>query len=580
MCRWLLVSIGILGWAVIVQGQIQFTAEVDRTRSGKSDPLSYTLTIAAASALDHVPGPELNLQDFDVQGPSIGTQSNSTYINGSFRTTFIRTLTYTLLPRRTGQLTIGSAGLTYGDKTYRTKAFKIQIFKGSAFSEKLFLRLEQEPDTVYVGQQVTLNYDLCYSLRLHNIGFAELPTFEGFWAKELFTAKQLQSHREMINGVAFNVASLRRVALFPTSAGVFRTGPLVISCDIPSARSRGGLLGFSGGLQSTSVRSQEALVQVLPLPVDGRPVGFSGAVGQFTLRVNAKPDQVSVGDPVTLKVEIQGVGNMDAVKAPALKLDDFTVYDPKTTSTETVKDRRYGGTHTYEYILIPKKSGTLELPPVGFSYFDPEGKAYKVLYSNPIDIVSQGEEIVEISGGLGMARQDILAMGQDIRYIKPDLEMLMGPVYWYRQMWFWVVPIFLSLTFVGLRGWQQHQQRLEGDVAYARRRRARSEADKCLNQADLYLGQGASVEFFAEIQRAVLQFLGDRFNVAATGLTGDSRRGMLGDAGIAEGQIDRLEALLSRCDFARFASGQITQKQMEELRSQAAIIIDHLAKGD
>jgi hypothetical protein len=228
------ISLGLVIGAVTAHGQIQFEAEVDRTRSGQADPITYTLKIASVKALDHVPGPQLNLKDFDVQGPSIGTQSNSTYVNGRFSTTFVRTLTYTLLPRRTGNLTIGSARLKFGDKVYATRAFDIRVSQGSRFSEKLFLRLEQDPDTVYVGQQVTLDYDLCYNLRLHNVGFTELPSFEGFWVKELFTAQQLQTHREMINGVAFNVASLRRVALFPTSAGVYRTDPLVISCDIPS----------------------------------------------------------------------------------------------------------------------------------------------------------------------------------------------------------------------------------------------------------------------------------------------------------------------------------------------------------
>jgi len=569
--------LGLVIGAVTAHGQIQFEAEVDRTRSGQADPITYTLKIASVKALDHVPGPQLNLKDFDVQGPSIGTQSNSTYVNGRFSTTFVRTLTYTLLPRRTGNLTIGSARLKFGDKVYATRAFDIRVSQGSRFSEKLFLRLEQDPDTVYVGQQVTLDYDLCYNLRLHNVGFTELPSFEGFWVKELFTAQQLQTHREMINGVAFNVASLRRVALFPTSAGVYRTDPLVISCDIPSGGSR-GLLGFGGGVQTTTVSSQEALVQVLPLPVKGRPAGFNGAVGQFNFKVEAQPRQVPVGDPVTLKLEILGLGNMDAVQAPELSLEHFTVYDPKMEETETVQNGRYGGARTYEYILIPEKGGSLEVPSVEFVYFNPEAKGYKVLRSEPIVILSQGSEVPETAGGMGLARQDILAMGQDIRYIKPNLEDLAGPLYWYKQGWFWAVPICLPLAFIGLLLLQRHQQRLVGDVAYARRRRARSEADKRLKQADQYLTQGQSAEFFAEIQSALLQFLGDRFNVAGTGLTGERRAAILRAEGVVEVQIEALEALLASCDFARFASGQVGRNQMEEVRSQAATIIDHLAK--
>jgi hypothetical protein len=331
-------------------------------------------------------------------------------------------------------------------------------------------------------------------------------------------------------------------------------------------------------VQTTTVSSQEALVQVLPLPVKGRPAGFNGAVGQFNFKVEAQPRQVPVGDPVTLKLEILGLGNMDAVQAPELSLEHFTVYDPKMEETETVQNGRYGGARTYEYILIPEKGGSLEVPSVEFVYFNPEAKGYKVLRSEPIVILSQGSEVPETAGGMGLARQDILAMGQDIRYIKPNLEDLAGPLYWYKQGWFWAVPICLPLAFIGLLLLQRHQQRLVGDVAYARRRRARSEADKRLKQADQYLTQGQSAEFFAEIQSALLQFLGDRFNVAGTGLTGERRAAILRAEGVVEVQIEALEALLASCDFARFASGQVGRNQMEEVRSQAATIIDHLAK--
>ena len=87
----------------------------------------------------------------------------------------------------------------------------------------------------------------------------------------------------------------------------------------------------------------------------------------------------------------------------------------------------------------------------------------------------------------GLSRRDIEAVGEDIRYIKPDVEALGAVSMLYKSYWFWTLQGALPLAFFALLLWQRHQLRLQGDVAYARQRRAKGEAGRRLARADALL---------------------------------------------------------------------------------------------
>ena len=73
-------------WALPVTAQIEFTAVVDRTRSGQAEPIRLTLSIVSQENLGHVPAPEISLKDFHVEGPSVSTRMEM----GNFNTSFTR----------------------------------------------------------------------------------------------------------------------------------------------------------------------------------------------------------------------------------------------------------------------------------------------------------------------------------------------------------------------------------------------------------------------------------------------------------------------------------------------------------
>ena len=197
--------------------ELSFTAKVDRQRTTQGQPIQLTLTLSSTDNLTHVPEPNIDLRAFDYRGPSIGARVE---MSTNATTIFARDLTYALYPRKTGRLTIPAATIQLQGQVLQTKPIKIEVTArakrspnqrgGDAVEDNLFIRVTTDHERVYVGQQLTVTYDLCYRYQLQNVGFTEIPSFSGFWVKDLFVAQSLDPRREDIGQLAFNVSTLRR----------------------------------------------------------------------------------------------------------------------------------------------------------------------------------------------------------------------------------------------------------------------------------------------------------------------------------------------------------------------------------
>ena len=130
---------------------------------------------------------------------------------------------------------------------------------------------------------------------------------------------------------------------------------------------------FFGFARDESVRvlSEVKNIEVRPLPVEGRPSGFQGAVGSFTIRSSIDLDRVSLGDPVRLTMTLSGSGNFAAMPAPLLKQSsDFKIGPPAFSFTGN-DQTKHQGEQNFEYVLTPLSAGLLNTPGGLFSYFDP-----------------------------------------------------------------------------------------------------------------------------------------------------------------------------------------------------------------
>ena len=117
---------------------------------------------------------------------------------------------------------------------------------------------------------------------------------------------------------------------------------------------------------------------------------------------------------------------------------------------------------------------------------------------------------------------------------------------------------------------RRHQDRLTGDVAYARRRRAARLAKQRLARAESLRSPDRHRAFHAEVGRALQGFLGDKLNLAEAGLIRDEIRARLTSRGVAPGVIDAYLGCLEDCDRQRFAPTEPDTLAMQDMLTRAA----------
>ncbi|UFS69554.1 BatD family protein [Geomonas sp. RF6] len=153
--------------------------------------------------------------------------------------------------------------------------------------------------------------------------------------------------------------------------GVGQLGPAELRCEILAAAAGSG--AFFGGMEgrAVTVTSDPHSLVVLDFPAAGRPPRFSGAVGSFTVARSAAPQAVAVGDPVTVRTVIRGVGNVDAFSCEPVSAPGFHAYPPRRSFT--------GGAVACEQVLVPETPAVHGIPPAEISFFDPSGRGYRTV---------------------------------------------------------------------------------------------------------------------------------------------------------------------------------------------------------
>lgn len=571
---------------------------VDRTRVEVGEQVTLTVTLTAGG---DVPAPELPVPDgFDVIGRSTYTTQELNITNGRVVTTRNNSYVYSLRARREGSFVIGPAHVLHEGRRHESSTVRVNVVKRGGqprtrptpgqnssdsdvddLKEDLFVATTVDRRKVYVGEQVTVTYKLYTRRTLRNISYGRLPAYTGFWSETLFDAQRASFDREVHNGREFDVMRLKTMALFPTASGVQSLDVLEVVCQVQDRTRRRNLFdmddffGF-GASREVRARSEDMKIEVSPLPA-GAPSGFSGAVGRFDISVEASPVSVEAGDPIAVKVKVRGTGNLNAVGEPVRPEGDaFKFYDPNSTISTGDSDGRIAGEKTFEYVAIPNRAGSAKIGPFLLAYFDPGERGYRTARSRVVSVnVEPGRQ--QAASGAVMSRKEIEMLGRDIRHLKPDFGYLEdhGRPY-IRSTWFWTIQFVPVLGFFGILAYKRHRDRLMGDVAYARRRRSGSEARKRLTQARKRLHEKDGVAFYVEIDRALAQFLADRLNLPVAGITRESAARSLSEKDVPDPIVSQVQDVFLRCDYARFASVRIPEKEREEIYNATAALIDAL----
>ncbi len=584
-------------------GEVGFTATADADEVALDGTLHVQISVTYSSR--GAPG-QLQLPpfaDFDVVSSSTGDQVSFVFSNGapSFRRT--STTHLALTPRRTGDLTIEPARLDYQGKTYRTEPIHIHVVPAGQATRPqarggsgrapdplanqgvpddldpftdvhpgqrdLLVRASVDNDHPFVGQQVTWTLVLFSRVNVSSIEKLQLPRLDGFWSEDIEAPQQLVPEQRTLDGVPYTAYLLRRRALFPLRPGKVTIEPAEV-----------GLLTGFGMLFSrgSSRRSSQAVhLDVQPLP-PGKPPGFDpGNVGQWTLTATAEPVNGTVGQPVTFRMVATGRGNVRDLRLPRLPaIAGVRAYDATSTDKESIEKGQVTGTRTVEQLLVPERSGAVEIPALSMDVFDPAQKAYRTVRTDPVTLQIapgvQGEPIAQ------QAPQNVLAAG-GVRPIRLRLGTVSAGEAPWSQPWFWPTLALPPLGLALVLGLSQMRRMFQKDPTQQRIKLARSAATRRLRGARALLARGEAPAFYAEIVRAVTGYLADKQGVVAAGLTREELASALAARGHGEETVRRVIRVLDDCDRARFAPNSGDAPAREAMLDRADQALGELDRG-
>jgi hypothetical protein len=581
----------------------RFTASVSRNPVSTGERFQVTYSIEGDASGFQAP----SFKGFTfLSGPS---QSQSMQIiNGQVS----RSMSYSFILQAgdPGKYTIPPASITVNGKKISSNSIDVTVTKSNApaaqqqgkseanqqaeaekiINENLFLTLSVSKSEAYVGEGVYVVYKLFKhpNLQLLNLGPAKTPVFNGFWAQELETVKNLDWSNELHNGVRFQTAILKRLILLPQRAGNLVVEPLELTSTVRlrvqrQQRSRDPWDDFFSDPFANNfkdfeynIKTRTATVKVKELP-PGAPPGFNGAVGNLSMKAWFDKTKTRANEPVTLKVQISGGGNLKLVDPPALSFPtDFDSYDPKIADNLTYSQDGFAGSKTFEYILIPRHEGKFDFQPVSFTYFDLSAKKYVTLTSEAFTIdVAKGDGSESQTAISGVTKEELKYLGKDIRYIKDNTSFTQGENRFFGSAAFLglsISPLLLFILFVVLRRKQIEENR---NASLVRNRRANKIARKRLSVAKDYMVRNDRNKFYEEINRAFWGYLADKLDIPFSDLNKDTASKALISRNMAEEMVQQLMALIDESEFARFAPGAAGE-DMNDIYSRSADMIAKL----
>jgi hypothetical protein len=578
--------------ATTAASQDEVSIQIALSRDTISINEQVYLTITVSSSRQDLPKPELpNLSMFNVY--SQGTSTNISIVNGKMTSSY--SSQYLLQPIRQGTFPIRPVTIAYNQKRYQSNELVLTVLSSGAGTpgalkqeavtqggqgKDMFLTAELNKKTAYVNEQVTLTIKYFHAVQLYSQPEYTAPQTTDFWSDVLDPQK---SYYQIINGRRYNVVEIT-TALFPTRAGDLTIGPAMVSAmvAVKKAPQRNDPFSifddFFTQSEQQMARSQPLTLKALPLPTENKPSGFTGTVGNYTINATADKNIVEMNQPVTVTYKINGTGNIKTVAEPGIsESQDFRIYRASTDEKISKIDGQVGGTKIFEEVFIPKRAGQLTIPPVTLDFFDPKARKYKSISTGSIALEVHPGAATEYAGipVRPSAGGVIDADARNISYIKTDPGRLrhQPPLIIFTPLYLLLngLPV-LILAALWIN--QKRKEKYASDIGYARSRSARKLARKHLSEARRMAHSEQTVQFYAELRRAVFSYVANKMNVSAHGLTGDTLLDILKSSGVEGEIVEKTGELLRRADFAQYSSADTPQEKIaDSLRMAEEILV-------
>ena len=270
--------------------------------------------------------------------------------------------------------------------------------------------------------------------------------------------------------------------------------------------------------KDVTLKSEDQEIEVRPLPTEGRPAGFTGAVGKFKLERPEIPTNWKTGEPQQIGVQITGSGNFSLANSPELVPANGWKSYPAKSDFSAGDETSFSGTKSFRFSAVPRKGGGQDAS-LAFSYFDPDAGSYQTVTTAPQKVAVTGADIPEDEVAAAPAPEKKVekkAAGMVGQHLKRSPSETLVP--WVSRPSFGILlatSAFL-VVFGRILAWflmrPADPKRLERIAVEKATRDALEMAGKCAQAKDV-------PGFFAAARLAVQQRLGALWNQPAQAIT-------------------------------------------------------------
>lgn len=572
----------------IASAQIEFEAKVSKTKLGINERLRIDFEMNKDG--DNFTPPDFN--GFTVVGGP-NTSVSQSWLNG--KRSYKKTYSYFLAPKKRGPIKITQATIEIDGEVYKTQVVTVNVTAAvkrpndpdnaeNVASENIHLVAEVSKANPYLNEAITVVYKLYVSQNTGVSNWREIdnPRYNDFWSQNI-NIKGLKIQNGSYNGDEnYRYVVLRKTVLYPQKTGKLEIEPLSldVTVEVPTKRR-----DIFGGRLMTQVNKRVSAgsrtINVKPLPDQGKPDNFSGAVGNLKFNVITSKTELNASESLQATVEVTGNGNLKLFELPKLKLpNSLEVYEPEhNEKVNTNLDGMYGSISD-SYTIIPQYKGKYPVPSISFSYFDLKTESYKTVSSGeivinvlegPVNTTNSDNNLASVNNG----KQDVVLRSDQFAFVKTDANL--KPVssnYFFKSSAFWTSLLLPFLAIPLALVYRKKKEERNADVFGNRIRKADKLAKRYLSEAKKSLGQKEA--FYIALEKALHNYLKAKLHIETSDFSKEKIQTLLTERLVNPDSIQEFIKILEHCELARYTP--ITNVEMQQDYDKAAKTISIIDK--
>ncbi len=498
-----------------------------------------------------------------VGGPSQSIRNS--WING--KRTYSKTYSYFLSPIEKGSFEIGQASIEVDGKIYKTLPVKVIVTSAVdkptnpndpnyIADKKIHLVAELSDNTPFLNEAVSVIYKLYVApdTGVDNWRELEAPRYANFWSNNI-DIKSLNVQNGTYKGEPYRFVVLRRTLLYPQKTGKLKIEPLTldISVQVPSNRR-----DFFGNLISSSVNktvsSGSSVIDVKPLPLNNKPMDFSGAVGNFNFEIKSDKKELLLDEAFQLSLIVSGKGNFNLFDDPKISLPvSLEVYEPEKISNVSVRSNGIKGEINNKYTVVPNNPGKYTIPQTKFSFFNPELEEYKTIYSDPIFIDVEG--VYKPSSNSEDNSESIktnkiqLSESQFSSFKTKTKFSKVNEVVFFNSIFYWILlitPLIICIIIIVVTKFIRKYNSKKIDEL----KLVRNKTNKLLDESKGLIGN--KEKFYESIDKALTIYLKTKLKINNSDFKNEVIQIKLEQMNVEKNIIDLLFEIFENCQLARY----------------------------